>query len=64
MNEGTLCRILLGAFIGLAVAAFAAIRFIPVPYGRHNRQGWDRQVKAYLGWLLMESPSFLHRLQR
>lgn len=58
MSEFTIYRILLFVFMGLAVGAFAAILFIPVPYGRHNRPGWGPQVKAYLGWLLMESPSF------
>jgi len=58
MSEWTLYRILLAAYFVLAAAAFAAIRFIPVPYGRHNRRGWGLQVRAYLGWLLMESPSF------
>lgn len=58
MSEWTLYRILLAFFFGLAIAAFTAIRFIPVPYGRHNRKGWGLQIRAYLGWMLMESPSF------
>ncbi len=57
MSEWILYRILLGVFFALAIAAFTAIRFIPVPYGRHNRSGWGLQVRAYLGWMLMESPS-------
>lgn len=58
MSEWTLYRILLAVFLGMAFAAFVAIRFITVPYGRHIRRGWGRQVKAYLGWMLMESPNF------
>jgi 3-oxo-5-alpha-steroid 4-dehydrogenase 1 len=58
MSEYSLFRILLFIFMGLAAGAFAAIFFIPVPYGRHNRPGWGPQVKAFLGWFIMESPSF------
>jgi 3-oxo-5-alpha-steroid 4-dehydrogenase 1 len=58
MSEWTLYRILLAVFLGMAFGAFAAIRFITVPYGRHNRRGWGPQVRAYLGWMLMESPNF------
>lgn len=58
MSEFTVYRILLFVFMALAAGAFVAIFFIPVPYGRHNRPGWGPQVRAYLGWFLMESPSF------
>lgn len=46
------------------VFAFAAIVlpvlfFIPAPYGRHERPGFGPTVPAKLGWVVMESPSFL-----
>jgi 3-oxo-5-alpha-steroid 4-dehydrogenase 1 len=58
MSEYQIFKIILICFLGLSALAFAAIFFIPVPYGRHNRPGWGPQAKAFLGWVLMESPSF------
>jgi protein-S-isoprenylcysteine O-methyltransferase Ste14 len=58
MSEYQLYKIILICFLGLSALAFAAIFFIPVPYGRHNRPGWGPQIKAFLGWFFMESPSF------
>jgi len=58
MSEYAIYRVLLLVFMGLAAFACVGIFFIPVPYGRHNRPGWGPQVKAFLGWFLMESPSF------
>jgi len=58
MYEYQFFKIILFCLLGLAAFASAGIFFIPVPYGRHNRPGWGPQIKAYLGWFLMESPSF------
>ncbi len=57
MTEYAIYRILLFVFMGLAAGAFAALLFVPVPYGRHNRPGWGPQVRVDVGWFLMESPS-------
>jgi protein-S-isoprenylcysteine O-methyltransferase Ste14 len=37
---------------------FAALMFLPAPYGRYPTAGWGPTVRARLGWALMELPSF------
>jgi protein-S-isoprenylcysteine O-methyltransferase Ste14 len=37
---------------------FAALLFLPAPYGRYPTEGWGPTVSARLAWLLMELPSF------
>jgi len=59
MNEYQFYKYLLIIFLILAAAAFVAIFFVTVPYGRYNRPGWGRIIQERWGWLLMESPSFL-----
>ena len=51
----TLCLI----WAAVAVLTFLLLQFVRAPYGRHTKKGWGPQIKNHLGWLLMESPSFL-----
>lgn len=44
---------------GFAAVVLPVLFFIPAPYGRHERPGWGPTVPAKLGWVVMESPSFL-----
>ncbi|MEM9668399.1 MAG: 3-oxo-5-alpha-steroid 4-dehydrogenase [Pseudomonadota bacterium] len=43
--------------LGLVIAGgliFISLFFIAAPYGRHNREGWGRQMDERLGWMVME----------
>ena len=57
MKELTFINILLGAWLVLGAAVFAALFFIAAPYGRHIRKGWGYAVGNKLGWVLMEAAS-------
>ena len=48
-------------WVWTAVAAFTFVFlfFVTAPYGRHIRKGWGLELNNRLGWVLMESPSFL-----
>ncbi len=60
MDEPRFFQLLLrGFFIAAALVVFA-LRFITVPYGRHNPRGsWGPQVSSLAGWLIMEVPASL-----
>ena len=45
------------ALVVAGVASFAALLFIPAPYGRYERAGWGPTIPARLGWLLQELPA-------
>jgi len=45
--------------LGFAVVTFAALMFIPAPYGRQERAGWGPTVPNRVGWILMECPAVL-----
>ena len=59
MTEERLYQILLAGWTALALLAFAALFFVPAPYGRHRRGGWGPEVPDRLGWVLMELPAVL-----
>lgn len=51
-------QLLLTGFFVAAIFVVLALRFITVPYGRHNqRRSWGPQVGSLLGWLIMEVPA-------
>jgi 3-oxo-5-alpha-steroid 4-dehydrogenase 1 len=50
----TVCLLVLFASIPLM---FAALLFLPAPYGRYPTEGWGPTVGARAGWLLMELPA-------
>jgi 3-oxo-5-alpha-steroid 4-dehydrogenase 1 len=43
--------------LALAAVSFAALLFVPAPYGRHLRGRWGPTLPERLGWILMETPS-------
>lgn len=57
MTEATIYDIILYAWVGVAVLAFASLFFITAPYGRHARTGFGPKIDSTLGWILMEAPS-------
>jgi len=50
-------RILLWAWMVLAILVFFVLLKVPAPYGRTVRKGWGPRINARLGWLVMESPA-------
>jgi 3-oxo-5-alpha-steroid 4-dehydrogenase 1 len=57
MNEPRLFEILIWAWLGLAVLAFATLFFVAAPYGRLAREHWGPKIRKDLGWLVMEAPA-------
>lgn len=43
----------------IGVGSFILLQFVKAPYGRHIRKGWGPEIPNYIGWILMELPSFL-----
>jgi hypothetical protein len=46
-------------WIVIGLISFPFILKTKAPYGRHNRKGWGAQISNKLGWIIMESVSFL-----
>jgi len=46
-------------WIVLALIIFPILLKIPAPYGRHSKKNWGLMIDNKLGWILMESPSFI-----
>jgi 3-oxo-5-alpha-steroid 4-dehydrogenase 1 len=46
-------------WIAIAVVMFPILLKIPAPYGRHSKKNWGSMIDNKLGWILMESPSFI-----
>ncbi len=46
-------------WIALAVLVFPVLLKITPPYGRHIKNGWGPLISNRLGWILMESISFI-----
>jgi steroid 5-alpha reductase family enzyme len=46
-------------WIIVAVVMFPILLKIPAPYGRHSKKNWGAMIDNKLGWILMESPSFI-----
>lgn len=62
MSEKAIYDALLIAMFPLAAIVFVALSFVvhgKAPYGRYNRAKWGAQVKAKLGWVIMESPAVI-----
>lgn len=47
------------AWIVIGVCAFIILMYTSAPYGRHIRSGWGKNIPARLGWVAMESPTFI-----
>src|SRR5512137_2198116 len=58
MSESALFEKILIGWSALAFLVFAALFFVPAPYGRH-REAKRRGIPDGLGWLIMESPAVL-----
>ena len=43
----------------IGVGSFILLQFVRAPYGRYIRKGWGPEIPNYIGWILMELPSFL-----
>ena len=59
MNGSVHWTLLIAAWFALAVVTFAALSFVAVPYGRHNRAGWGPAISDRVGWMVMEAPAAL-----
>lgn len=62
MTEAALFEKILVGYPILAVIVALALRFITVPYGRHNEKkskAWGPQIGSLAGWLIMEVPASL-----
>lgn len=58
MNELIIYKIVLVAFVALAVLTFLAHLVVNAPYGRHVGHPWQGPtVNNQLAWLVMESPA-------
>lgn len=53
----TYYKLLVYAWIALAVITFLALFFIKQPYGRHTTSSFGMMIDNRLGWVLMEIPS-------
>ena len=47
------------AWILVAIITFPFLLKITAPYGRHSKKDWGLMIDNKLGWILMESPSFI-----
>jgi 3-oxo-5-alpha-steroid 4-dehydrogenase 1 len=49
------------AFIWIlcAIILFPILLKVTAPYGRHSKKNWGPAIDNKLGWILMESPSFI-----
>jgi 3-oxo-5-alpha-steroid 4-dehydrogenase 1 len=52
-------RLLLYAWMGIAVVIFFVLLRIKAPYGRHSSMNWGPQLPNHIGWAIMEAPAFL-----
>jgi protein-S-isoprenylcysteine O-methyltransferase Ste14 len=59
MNEHIFFNWFMGGWIFLAVLSFCSLFFITAPYGKFTRDGFGPTLNRSIGWLIMESPSFL-----
>lgn len=58
MNEQVIFEKLILSWSALAFLVFAALFFIPAPYGRHRKvRGWS--LPDSWGWVIMESPAVI-----
>lgn len=55
--EYSLFKVLLYAWIGLALITFASLFFVSAPYGRFLRKNWGPEIPNWFGWIIMELPS-------
>jgi 3-oxo-5-alpha-steroid 4-dehydrogenase 1 len=46
-------------WMGIALAVHITMFFITAPFGRHSSEKWGLMVNNKVGWIVMESPSFL-----
>jgi 3-oxo-5-alpha-steroid 4-dehydrogenase 1 len=58
MEEKTF-DILVGIWIGIAIAVFIVLLFIKAPYGRHATRKWGITISNRWGWFGMEIPSLV-----
>ncbi len=59
MNEILVYRWLLWAWFALPVIIFVSLFFVTAPYGRHAKRTGGPSLPAWLGWVVMESPSVI-----
>ena len=53
----TVFRLILIAWVFIAVAVFISLLFMAAPYGRYFRRNFGPSVNGKLGWILMEAPA-------
>jgi 3-oxo-5-alpha-steroid 4-dehydrogenase 1 len=58
MNSVTIQYIAI-IWIIVAILLFPILLKITAPYGRHSKKEWGPMIDNKLGWILMESPSFI-----
>lgn len=54
-----LFRIIVLAWILLAVILFPVLLRVTAPYGRHSSVSWGKRMDNRLGWIIMEMPTLL-----
>ena len=57
MAETYFFNLLIGISVGIGLAVFVTLFFLPAPYGRHIRKGWGLQIDNRLAWIVMEAVS-------
>ena len=57
--DATTIQYLSLVWILVAIIAFPFLLKITQPYGRHTQKNWGPMINNKLGWILMESPSFI-----
>lgn len=57
MTERAVFSAVLWAWMAVAAVTGALLLRVSAPYGRHLRSGWGPTLPAWLGWIVMESPS-------
>ena len=57
LSEKLIYNILLIVIYGISIIVFAALFFIPAPYGKFTRKGWGVRINPKIAWIVMEFPA-------